>query len=165
MKNCRRAVAALLMMALLVPFLTQPARADIVTDTLTVKVGYFGMDPDDYIEVDTYQWWELADTLQLHVETYSFFRGDTLNRPGEMRTVVDSAYGFYITELLDHAGIYLGDVSSLSFYTRGQGVGSFVSFTAQELFSDRYYFENLAMHLHDPILTDSGLIYDEDDTP
>ena len=56
-------------------------------------------------------------------------------------------------------------MSSLSFYTRDQGVGSFVSFTAQELFSDRYYFENLAMHLHDPILTDSGLIYDEDDTP
>ncbi len=162
MKNCRRAVLVLLMMALLVPFLIQPASADIVTDTLTVKVGYFGMDPDDYIEVATYQWWELEEALPLHEETYSFFRGDALNRPGEMRTVVDSARGFYLTDLLDYADIYLGDVSSLSFYTRDQEAGSFVSFTAQELFRhDRYYFENLAMHLRDPYLTSDGLVYDD----
>lgn len=163
MKNCRRAVLVLLTMALLVPFLIQPASADIVTDTLTVKVGYFGMAPEDYIEVETYQWWELEEALPLHEETYSFFRGDALNRPGEMRTVVDSARGFYLTDLLDFAGIYLGDVSSLSFYTRDQEVGSFVSFTAQELFRhDRFYFENLSMHLRDPYRDESGkLVYDD----
>ena len=164
MKNCRRAVAVLLMLVLLSPvFFIQPARADIVTDTLTVKVGYFGMLPEEYVEIGTYQWWELEESLPLHEETYSFFRGDALNRPDEMRTVVDSARGFYLTDLLDFANIYIGDVSSLSFYTRDQEVGSFVSFTAQELFRhDRFYFENLAMHLRDPYRDESGkLVYDD----
>lgn len=164
MKNCRRAVAVLLMLVLLSPvFFIQPARADIVTDTLTVKVGYFGMLPEEYVEIGTYQWWELEESLPLHEETYSFFRSDALNRPDEMRTVVDSARGFYLTDLLDFANIYIGDVSSLSFYTRDQEVGSFVSFTAQELFRhDRFYFENLAMHLRNPYHDASGkLVYDD----
>lgn len=163
MKNCRRAVAALLTILLLTPLLRQNVRADIVTDTLTVKVGYFGMAPEEYIEVGTYFWWELEEALPLHKETYSFFRGDTLNRLDEMRTVVDAARGVYLTDLLEYADIFLGDVSSLSFYTRDQEVGSFVSFTAQELFRhDRYYFDNLAMHLRDPYRDASGnVVYDD----
>ena len=161
MKNCRRLAAVLLMLTLLFPFLTESARADIVTDTLTVKVGYYGMLPEEYIEVATYRWWELEEALPLHDTVYSFFRSNKYT--GEMTTVVDSARGFYLTDLLDYAGIYLGDVSSLSFYTRDQEVGSFVSFTSQELFSgDRYYFENLASHLT-PVTDEDGnfLFYDD----
>lgn len=82
--------------------------AGTVTDTLTVRVGYYGMEQDRYVEVATYHWSELYDALPLHYEAYSFFRSTD---DGTYNTVIDSAYGFYLADLLDYAGIYSGDIS------------------------------------------------------
>lgn len=41
----------------------------MVTDTLTVKVGYYGMAADKYVEAGTYHWTELMDNLPLHIQT------------------------------------------------------------------------------------------------
>lgn len=59
----------------------------MVTDTLTVKVGYYGMAADKYVEAGTYHWTELCENLALYDEAYTFYRpGDD----GKYR-VVDSA--------------------------------------------------------------------------
>ena len=59
---------------------------------------------------------------RLHYEAYSFFRSTD---DGTYNTVIDSAYGFYLADLLDYAGIYSGDISVVAFYTRDQSVGFF----------------------------------------
>lgn len=61
----------------------------MVTDTLTVKVGYYGMAADKYVEAGTYHWTELSENLALYDEAYTFHRpGDD----GKYRVVVvDSA--------------------------------------------------------------------------
>lgn len=41
----------------------------MVTDTLTVKVGYYSMAADKYVEAGTYHWTELMDNLPLHIQT------------------------------------------------------------------------------------------------
>lgn len=160
MRKWKKALAVLGMI-LLLPLLAMMAQADIVTDTLTVKVGYYGMDPSEYVELGTYQWWQLEEDLPQYQQAYSFYKGE---QDGVIRTVVDAAYGFYLTDLLDYAGIYQGDVQSMSFYTRDHAGGSFTSFTARELFGgDRYYFENLGMHLQ-PIYSENGRLEIIDDS-
>lgn len=124
-----------------------------VTDTLTVKVGYWGMDTDSYVTVGTYHWSELEANLPLHQVAYSFYRSGV---DGSYYTVIDSAYGFYISDLISYAGIYAGDVQSMQFYTKDQSVGYFTSFTYGELFgTTRYYFEDLAAHIH-PTFDEEG---------
>lgn len=161
MKNCRRAAALLLCCLLMVPLFSFSAKADIVTDTLTVKVGYFGMDPDDYVEVATFEWWELEETLRINEVAYSFFRSGTGEEP---RTVVASGRGFYISDLLNHCKIFMGDVASISFYTKDKTSGSFVTFSKNDLFGGRrYYFENLAKNLK-PIYDENGKFVTYDDS-
>ena len=119
--------------------------AGTVTDTLTVRVGYYGMEQDRYVEVATYHWSELYDALPLHYEAYSFFRSTD---DGTYNTVIDSAYGFYLADLLDYAGIYSGDIAVVAFYTRDQSVGCFTSFTYADLFgTQRYYYNDLSAHI------------------
>ena len=119
--------------------------AGSVTDTLTVKVGYFGMETDRYVELATYHWSELYNALPLYQTAYSFFRSVD---DGTYNTVIDSAYGFYISDLLDYAGVYAGDVNTIAFYTQDQSVGYFTSFTYADLFyTQRYYFNDLAAHI------------------
>ena len=60
----------------------------MVTDTLTVKMGYYGMAADKYVGAGTYHWTELCENLALYDEAYTFYRpGDD----GKYRVVVDSA--------------------------------------------------------------------------
>ena len=119
--------------------------AGTVTDTLTVRVGYYGMEQHRYVEVATYHWSELYDALPLHYEAYSFFRSTD---DGTYNTVIDSAYGFYLADLLDYAGIYSGDIAVVAFYTRDQSVGFFTSFTYADLFgTQRYYYNDLSAHI------------------
>ena len=62
--------------------------AGVVTDTLTVKMGYYGMAADKYVGAGTYHWTELCENLALYYEAYTFYRpGDD----GKYRVVVDSA--------------------------------------------------------------------------
>ena len=136
--------------------------AGTVTDTLTVRVGYYGMEQDRYVEVATYHWSELYDALPLHYEAYSFFRSTD---DGTYNTVIDSAYGFYLADLLDYAGIYSGDISVVAFYTRDQSVGFFTSFTYADLFgTQRYYYNDLSAHIS-PVYDENGTLtgYDGDE--
>lgn len=136
--------------------------AGTVTDTLTVRVGYYGMEQDRYVEVATYHWSELYDALPLHYEAYSFFRSAD---DGTYNTVIDSAYGFYLADLLDHAGIYSGDIAVVAFYTRDQSVGFFTSFTYADLFgTQRYYYNDLSAHIS-PVYDENGTLtgYDGDE--
>lgn len=126
----------LLLAVILLP--RQAQAAGIATDDLRIRVGYFGMDVDEYVDVDTYHWSQLESDLPLHRQAYTFLRnGDD----GEYR-VVDSAIGFYIDDLLAYANINISDVQSMNFYTRDQETGYFTSFSLAELLqSRRYYFE------------------------
>lgn len=136
--------------------------AGTVTDTLTVRVGYYGMEQDRYVEVAIYHWSELYDALPLHYEAYSFFRSTD---DGTYNTVIDSAYGFYLADLLDYAGIYSGDIAVVAFYTRDQSVGFFTSFTYADLFgTQRYYYNDLSAHIS-PVYDENGTLtgYDGDE--
>ena len=127
-----------------------------VTDTLTIKVGYWGMEEKDYVEKTTYHWTELDDQwggmLETHQQAYSFFRESD---EGGYKTVIDSARGFYIRDLLTCAGINLNDIEGISFYTKDQSVGYFTRFSYEDLFATRrYFFNDLAGHVRQE--TDAG---------
>ena len=70
-KICRALVLCVLLLGLL-PLSAQAG--GIVTDTLTVKVGYYGMKSDKYVEAGTYHWTELSEKLALYDEAYTFYR-------------------------------------------------------------------------------------------
>lgn len=150
----RRRVPALLTALLLLLSLAAPSlAAGQVTDTLTVKVGYFGMDTDNYVEVGTYHWSELSQNLPIVENAYSFFRSGT---DGVYRTVIDSARGFSISDLMDYVNINIQDIQSIQFYTKDQEIGYFTSFTNAELFeTPRYYFNDLSSHI-EPVYNDAG---------
>lgn len=118
--------------------------AGYVTDDLTVKIGYWGMDASTYVTKGTYNWYTLASSLPLHQQAYSFYQE---NKYG-YNAVIDSAKGFYISDLLSYAGIERSGVSSISFYTKDKDVGYFTSFSYGELFNTtRYYFQDLSGNL------------------
>jgi len=160
-KHRKQHIYRLLIFLLLCPLF--PMKADgagIATDDLRIRVGYFGMEADKYVEVSTYHWSELEENLPLHEQAYTFIRR---NEEGEYKVVVDSAKGFYIDDLLAYADIGLSDVQALNFYTRDQETGYFTSFSLAELLqSHRYYFEDLPAHLI-PLYDESGQLqgYDE----
>ena len=150
----RRRVPALLTALLLLLSLAAPGlAAGQVTDTLTVKVGYFGMETEQYAEVGTYHWSELSQNLPIVENAYSFFRSGT---DGVYRTVIDSARGFSISDLMDYVNINIQDIQSIQFYTKDQEIGYFTSFTNAELFeTPRYYFNDLSSHI-EPVYNDAG---------
>lgn len=118
-----------------------PAMADSVTDTVSIYVGYFGWDEDQFVEKATYTWRELDDmfggALDTHEIVYSYYSGK--------RTYLVAARGFYIRDLLEYAGIDFGSISRIDFFTKDQKVGAYRSFTKASLFDmPRYYFPNLA---------------------
>lgn len=150
----RRRVPALLTALLLLLSLAAPGlAAGQVTDTLTVKVGYFGMETEQYAEVGTYHWSELSQNLPIVENAYSFFRSGT---DGVYRTVIDSARGFSISDLMDYVNINIQDIQSIQFYTKDQEIGYFTSFTNAELFeTPRYYFNDLSSRI-EPVYNDAG---------
>ena len=118
----------------------QPAYADVATDTLEVRVGYGGMALSEYVQAGKYHWRELRDKLEIHQEAYSYFQ--STNRK-EYTAIVDSAQGFYITDILNLANIYYGDIRSLRFYVEDHK-GIRTSFDKSALFEPRYYYDDLA---------------------
>ena len=158
-KHVQYLVLTLLLAVILLP--RQAQAAGIATDDLRIRVGYFGMDTDEYVDVDTYHWSQLENDLPQHRQAYTFLRnGDD----GEYRVVVDSAKGFYIDDLLAYANINISDVQSMNFYTRDQETGYFTSFSLVELLqSRRYYFEDLPAHLI-PLYDEDGNFLGYDDS-
>jgi hypothetical protein len=131
------AIIALIFVILLVPAL--PARADSVTDTLSVYVGYSG---GPYYLKTTFHWTELDDMyggmLPTYQSVYSYFSGS--------RIAIDSARGFALSDFLQISGVDLSSVARLEFYTKDHSNGAFVSFNKSNLlYVARYYYPNLAV--------------------
>lgn len=149
-RRLKKPIAAVILCLMMFPaFTVQCFAAGTVTDTITIKVGYWGIDTDDYTEKATYHWTELDDNvggaLASHEAAYSFYKEGANYRFG---TVIDSARGFYLEDLIEYAGVSLRDIQSISFYTADKDIGYFTSFTSNELFrTERYYFNNLAGYL------------------
>ena len=77
----RKRLAALVLLAALLAALAVPIQAaGQVTDTLTVKVGYYGMEQDRYVEVATYHWSELYDSCDVWANP-SLFQLDETGLP------------------------------------------------------------------------------------
>lgn len=156
MRNHTRQLKQWLLAVLLaaLALLPQPAYASgIATDDLRIRVGYFGMSTDKYVDVDTYHWSQLESDLPLAQQAYSFLR---VGEDGTYQVIVDSARGFYIDDLLEYANINISDIQSMNFYTQDQETGYFTSFSLAELLqSRRYYFDDLPAHLY-PIYDEEG---------
>ena len=136
--------------------LAVPARADAVTDTIGIYVGYYGWSEEDYLEKATYHWTELDDwyggCLDTHEMIYSYYSGS--------RTYLVAARGFYIRDLFQLAGIDFGSIASVDFFTRDYNNGAYRSFSKYSLFDlPRYYFPNLAANEE----TGEVYAYDGDD--
>ena len=102
--NLRRCLALLLCLILCgsldLFFAVDRSEAETVTDTLTIKIGYWGMEEKDYIEKGTYHWTELQQELNLYEIPYSYFR-DRDN--GTYKTIVAPGKGFTLEELFYYA--------------------------------------------------------------
>ena len=105
----KRTVARALCICLLIAFVgvifaPKTTRGDVVTDTLTVAVGYWGMSLSDYVSAGTFHWSELEANLPIYEEVYSFYQSGE----GEAYTaIVDSARGFLVEDLLDYVNMHV----------------------------------------------------------
>ena len=138
-----RTLATLLLLGMLVTLClpTDVAQASTVTDTISISIGYFGWEEDDYVEKCTFHWQELDDlyggALRTHEMVYSYYSGS--------RTYLVAARGFYLKDLLEYAGIDFGSIARIDFFTKDQTVGAYRTFTKASLFDmPRYYYPNMA---------------------
>ncbi|MGN0293705.1 MAG: hypothetical protein ACI4D3_06855 [Lachnospiraceae bacterium] len=141
----KRILAVLIASVCAFSFLVVPlqVKSDSVTDTLSVCVGYYGMDLTDYVTVRTYHWSELEQALPIYEEAYSYFSSGTFDN--EYTAIVDAAHGFLISDLLSYSDIYYGDIYNILFYVvDAQGI--WTAFDRDSLFKTRYYFNDLAGH-------------------
>ena len=128
---------------MMMPFCAVSASADVATDYLSVRVGYVGMELDEYVLVDKYHWSELANNLPTYEIAYSYFQSG--NSKKKYSAIVDSANGFMVSDILAYSNIYYGDVRNLKFYVEDHK-GIQAAFDKSSLFSTRYYFDDLAGH-------------------
>ena len=166
-KSARYISAAVLSILLIFAFIPlfncNTAEAETVTDTLTIKIGYWGMSEEDYVEKATYHWTELNKKLSIVTKDYSFFKG---KENGTYSTVVASGRGFYLSDLLSYANVNTSDMQNISFYTNDYSAGSFTSFTPYQILEQpRYYYDNLASHITNKY-NDAGILvgYKMDDS-
>lgn len=133
-----RSFCILIISALFLFSLPYFIKADMVTDTLTIKVGYAGMELSEYVEAGSYHWSELYENLNLYSYAYSYYQS---GKGDEFTAIVDSANGFLLTDILDYANLYYGDIYNLKFYVMDhQGIQA--SFDRDTLFATRYYFHD-----------------------
>ena len=127
----------------IMPFCAVPVNADVATDYISVRVGYIGMELNEYVLVGKYHWSELSNKLPTYEIAYSYFQSG--NSKKKYNAIVDSANGFMVSDILDYAGIYYGDVRNLKFYVEDHK-GIQAAFDRSSLFATRYYFDDLAGH-------------------
>ena len=134
---------------------TGRAEAETVTDTLTIKIGYWGMPETEYVTKAEYHWTQLQKELPVYEQAYSYFR-DKENR--SYAVIVAAARGFYLEDILNHAGVNISDLENISFYTNDYSAGAFTSFTPYQLLEEpRYYYDNLASHINNEF-NDAGIL-------
>ena len=76
----------------------------------------------------------------MHKVAYSYFQRSSKTK---YTAIVDSAQGFYISDILSYANIYYGDVKNIKFYVEDHK-GIRTSFDRGALFKNRYYYHDLA---------------------
>ena len=124
--------ALLLGLALLL--ICRPETASATTDSITVKVGYFG---GPYYEKTVLTISDLERLEERH-EQYTF-----LDRGGFLAYA--DAYGYALMDVLEMAGVDVQSISRCHFKTEDSYGGYFVSMDADTLFwSDRYAFPTLS---------------------
>lgn len=144
-------------------FCGEAAHAETVTDTLEIKIGYWGMDESDYVTKAEFHWTELQQNLEIQDIPYSFFRD---REDGSYAVIVAPGRGFTLEDILLYAGVNISDIENISFYTNDYSNGAFTSFTPYQLLDEpRYYFDNLASHIKNEY-NDAGILtgYSIDDS-
>ena len=132
----RLLILMLLMSGAMMAGLTTESSANAV-DELTIKVGYYGWSPSDYVEKAVFSAGELYD-MGPGESDYTYWDGSN-------RVAIDSSYGVPLSTILDAAGIDQSSIANLDFWTADSGSGAFTSFTWQQLLgTKRYYFRDLA---------------------
>ena len=142
-KKWFRGIIISMVCLMMMPFCAVPANADVATDYISVRVGYIGMELDEYVLVGKYHWSELANNLPTYEVAYSYFQQG--NSKKKYSAIVDSANGFMVSDILAYSNIYTGDVRNLKFYVEDHK-GIQAAFDKSSLFSTRYYFDDLAGH-------------------
>lgn len=122
------------------------AKADAVTDYLSVAVGYSGMELWEYVEVGDYHWSELANDLPIYEQAYSYYNSRS-DDGTEFTEIVDSARGILLTDFLEYANIHYPDIYNLQFYVVDHNDIQ-AAFDRDALFQTRYYFEDYNGHLY-----------------
>ena len=153
------AVICVLTCLCLIGPIASAVRAETVTDTLTIKIGYWGMPESDYVTKAEYHWTELqamyGSAGDLPAIPYTYFQG---KESGSYKIVVASARGVLLEDVLNYAGVNISDVKNMSFYTNDYSRGAFVSFTPYQLLEQpRYYYDDLAAHINNEY-NDMGLL-------
>lgn len=106
-------------------------------DELTIKIGYYGWQPSDYVEKAVFSASDLYDMGAISAD-YTYW-------DGSKRVAIDSSYGVPLSAIIDAAGIDQSSIANLDFWTADSGNGAFTSFTWQQLIgTKRYYFRDLA---------------------
>jgi hypothetical protein len=110
-----------------------PTRDGIPSETLTVKVGYFGT-PYNTLKVFTFSELEaMADVYQ----AYTFI--DSMPA-----VVLDSAQGVRLVDILESCGIDINSIDKLYFYTTDVNKGWYQGLSKSFLMdTKRYYYPNL----------------------
>ena len=106
-------------------------------DELTIKIGYFGWQPSEYVEKAVFSASDLYE-MGAYTEDYTYW-------DGSKRVAIDSSYGVPLSTIIDAAGIDQSSIQNLDFWTSDSGNGAFTSFTWRQLIgTKRYYFDDLA---------------------
>lgn len=112
-------------------------QAEAVND-LTIKIGYFGWNTEDYVEKAKYSISELKNMGTKYSE-YSYYNG----KENDAQIAMQGANGISFDKILNNAGVDRGSIKEMDFWTADQSQGAFRSFTIQELFADAYFFPKL----------------------
>ncbi|GEM_PF-1181924 len=113
-----------------------PTRDGTPSETLTVKVGYFGT-PYNTLKVFTFS--ELEAMADLY-QAYTFI--DSMPA-----VVLDSAQGVKLVDILESCAIDINSIDKLYFYTTDVNKGWYQSLSKSFLLdTKRYYFPNLPTH-------------------
>lgn len=112
---------------------TSPTREGTPSETLTVKVGYFGT-PYNTLKVFTFS--ELEAMANVY-QAYTFI--DSMPA-----VVLDSAQGVRLVNILERCGIDINSIDKLYFYTTDVNKGWYQSLSKSYLLdTKRYYYPNL----------------------
>ncbi len=135
-RTARILIAALVVFSLSMYMLGFESNANAV-DELTIKIGYYGWQPSEYVEKAVFTASDLYDMGPVESD-YSYW-------DGSKRVAIDSSYGVPLATIIDAAGIDQSSIANLDFWTADSGSGAFTSFTWRQLIgTKRYYFKDLA---------------------